>query len=451
MKRIFKKLLLTILVLLPVTVFADMGAPEVKSYKAEIIKEEGADYYNWGVVDNGLIKKGHKDKGTIVEANYEMEQDGVIYIECTDENNNIYYFKSSDIVPVEKELIPDKNIKGISEKKEPEEYKVYQDVEVRKGPSATYESVGKLKKGTIGKYIYYIEESTYIYVEQDGLKGWVDMMNNSVLLHPIDGKILVTGNDIKTDCGTIPLNSIFTSNWKTTNWDAVSNNGGSLIEYNKCETFLPTFKNSEIAYVNDFSEYYVMTGKDIEVYESVNSKKVVGTIPKGSIITKNGYTTENGPGSIYLEYNDIKGWVNGIYYMNDEEAIQNIYPASPEFDKNVLEELKNNLEKEVKIDYKEDSKEETKEDEEEKEEKEDKKEDSKEKKEDKKAKTGNTNDTITMCCIAAVAFALGAIVAIVLVNKNKKDSKKEEQVTEKVEEKEPVEEPKEESEESKEE
>ena len=69
MKKTFKIVLLMLIAILPVIVKADMAAPGLLDYEAIVVKEGGADYYEWKGIDAGYVKVGHLDKDTVITVN----------------------------------------------------------------------------------------------------------------------------------------------------------------------------------------------------------------------------------------------------------------------------------------------------------------------------------------------------------------------------------------------
>ena len=359
MKKILKAFLLTTL-FVPTIVNADMSAPTTITYTGEVVKEEGIDCYDYDV-NNGfkMVKQGHLDKGTKIETYYEIKVDGIKYVDTTIEECS--YIKSSDIVPIGGAVKT--TAEGVEKLDKPTEFMVIVDeVEVREGPSGSYKVVGTLKKGYKGTYSYYI--SSNIYVEEDGLKGWVNMLDKQVLTKGTD---LITTYDVDTECGLIPASTIITNVWYATAWD-----GEALIKYNGKECYVPAF-HSEMFYSFYDKAYTYTATESFKLYEKTDGKTVVAEVPKGATVktlAKIGGVSYGAPE--YVEYNGVKGWNISSNVENEPVPTEDIAPT-PE----LVEEKKSN--------------------------------------------SLDTMTIIIICCIVAVTSALTAIVTIVLVNKKKKN------------------------------
>ena len=382
MKKIFSIILLTIL-LIPVTVKADMGAPEVLNYTAIVIRDTGVDFYS--EVGKEPKKAGHLDKDEKVEVQYELTDDGVTYLFACQEDAECFYVDSSYVLPENKEVSPDH--KGVYKYSEPVEFFINADeVEVRKGPSISYESVGKLVKGYKGKTSY-IASSHYIYVETDKIKGWVEMLGEAVFKKSSRNLIAVT--DVLTKCGVIPANTIIDDVWDATAWD-----GTSKIKYNGCEDIVRTFRSSEFYYISQPIEETAY--EDGKIYETGELKKELVSIPKDSKMQVMGRSGNGGQTDVlYVEYNGVKGYYASNSYvelMNE----QNANPQKPEPVEPTPEPIEPTPEPAEDIEPIE-PKEDTKE-----------------------SKGMDTLTIVIICCVSAIAIALAAVTTIVLINKKKK-------------------------------
>lgn len=384
MKKLLKVLLLIVLII-PVIAKADMGAPEIIEYEAVVVKEGGVDYY-W-YEGNEYQVSGHLDKETKVRVFFDSINDGITYLyACKNDDEPCFYVKAIDVLPQEGPVSPEQS--QVHKLSEPNEFWVVVDeVEVREGPSAAYKSVGTLKKGYKGKYRYIL--SSHIYVEEDGLKGWVEMINKQVLTKSHSNYIVKY--NLKTECGTIPENTIVESPWAATAWDGVS-----LIKYKDCETYVNTFKSSVLYSIryDYYQEIVVGTGK---IYETARMEKSLATVPEKSTIVYLSSGDVGGPTTRYVEYNGVKGWfIEDQYY---EEAKANLPANEP------IEEKPSEIPVEVPTEQPTEPIETTGET---------KKDDSKE------SKGLDTLTIVLMCVIGALAIALAAVITIVLVNKKKK-------------------------------
>lgn len=387
MKKIFKGLLLFLLVLFPAIVKADMSAPSLLEYEATVISENGADCYDYS---GDYHVASHLEKGEKVTVRYEMDEDGITYFGINADNDECHYVQSKDLMPTNE--IVDLNNQNVVKLDSASKFLVYADeVEVRKGPSVSYEVVGKLKKGTIGNYLYEIIESSYIYVEANGIKGWVDTIDKKVLT---PSSQFILGDDFESDCGIIPANTIIKDGWDTSKWDM-----STLVNYNGCETFIRTFKEKYIVPLIEPKQ--TKTSQELTIYETATAQKEISKIPAGeqikvlSYAAANSHPTENDKAYSYVEYGDIKGWV--LYkasYWDWEDSTSNF--EDEVYGDNVLLDPEYTVEEEEKSETIGEIEPVAS---------------------DKKI---NTFDLIIMCVVVAFAVALGAIITLVLVNKKKK-------------------------------
>ena len=409
MKKILK-LLLAIIMFVPFIAKADMGAPTVRSYKAVVIKAEGITKY-----DDDLSKDGTLAKDSVVEVEYEIKEKGVVYLSVTmedDEDYNYFFVKAEDVVPLEKEVDP--GDKMVDKLEKSTEFKVFakDGVDVRKGPSASYEKVGHLDQGTTGKYRYFIDESSYIYVDVAGVTGWVDQIDAAVLTKggPVILAEIQNGGDA---CGNIPANTTFDEIWYSIAWDGVA-----IADYNGCQAELSWFKNEDM--VTLLSEPDVeKTLKEVKLYQTPTSKKVLGSIPKGekaTFISDIHYEFDMGPGDMYIyaEYKGVKGWApyKSEYFKSAEEYEE-------DWDDDEDEEEPEIEDEDPVMPYEEPEEEEELEEEEE--EVTEKKHRREEEDEDDEEDSGlDSRDIVIMCCIGAGTFMVGGIITIIFVNRKKK-------------------------------
>lgn len=392
MKKVFKGLLLLLLVLFPAVVKADMGAPMIATYEATVIVEGGTDCKNY---NQDIL---HLDKGEKVIVDYESEdEDGDIYL-GVEYNDTRCYVKSTDVMPTEEAM--DLSNKAISKLENPPKFLVYADeVEVRKGPSVSYEVVGKLKKGTIGKYLYEVYESSYIYVEAGEVKGWVDIIDKKVLT---ESDQFILGVDTESDCGIIPANTIIKDGWDTSKWDM-----SKLVNYKGCETFIRSFKNPSV--VSLIEPVQTKTLKEITLYETSESEptaqKEILKIPAGEqikVLSDYTYSSrlsyEPSDSYFYIEYGDTKGWVlcDNSYYEDDICGNSTILEHNSTLDEEVESKEKDiNLDEEVESGEEDIAPITT-------------------------GKKSSSVDIVITCVVVAFAIALGAIVTLILVNRKKK-------------------------------
>ena len=204
MKNKIKKILLTIIciLILPIVVKADMGAPSSYQYDVVIIDKEGTSLVDWNMKE---ITKIPYD--TTVTVLYEYSMNGELYADI-EYNGKYGYVKLSDTQPLTGELDYSKLEKNTYNKK----YYTIKETDMYKGPSLVY---GKIEDTTIPKG----EELTYTYstfdeaaplwilVKYNGVEGWVysysylemspyeNLECTVVLMAKKDSKLLVATDD----------------------------------------------------------------------------------------------------------------------------------------------------------------------------------------------------------------------------------------------------------------
>ena len=406
MKKIKKFLLLSLILLISVFAYnvkADMGAPKLREIELVVINPDGVDYYDYQ--DNFA---GHLDKDETVYITYEV--DGKYSIGKKVSDNGYEYISSLGNVSkldgfsiVQDEVDPTKIEDDYSITKLDSKEKalvVNEDgVEFFKGPSSIYEKIGNIKKGTELTYEYGIDGEggiTHIYVNYNGKKGWVEVLNGNVYLE--NKTQYVTFADITLSCGVMPKGSIITPTYKTDNWTHKV-----LIEYNGCELLHNTLKDDDLV---SMYPYNSTVSNEITIYKTPDtSSEVLATVPANSdiIVVASTEPMISDKDIKFVKYGDITGYV---------------------FDSNSSFVYKSEVEEQIKINDTVIKKEEPK-----KEEKEDKK------VEDNKKISISLNELIIICSAFAVLLIVTAVVVIILINKKSKNKAVVTETNEKTEEK----------------
>ena len=378
----FLKLFVLLLLVIPFSVYADMGAPEIRPYEVIVTNPNGIDYYdnttNYNV-------KGHLNYNDIVTIQYESSYSVQILI-----NGSYYQLKSTDgLVAVKDNVKPDEELgNGVNKLDSKKKALVNKTggVDILAGPGMGYKKVGHLDKGTIVEYEYDTGYSTvFIYVETNEGNGWLNVLESSVLLE--DGSMYIFSEDYKDTCVTIPKNTILKANYKTDQWSR-----STIFKYENCEVTIKTTGAKNPVHIVPFNG---KTKAELKIYsEASTSSSVIGTIPANSSIVR--YGMEDVPeeefkkyiGTYYVKYNDIKGWIFASY----EEA-EFSYENQVENDLEVTYNPKDDTEsKEVTVT-------ETTE----------------------KANKMSTNTIVIICVIVGISLSVIALGIIVLTNKKKKN------------------------------
>lgn len=398
MKKIFS-LIVALLLFVPIFAKADLGAPEIRKYEAIVVKDGGVDYYKYN--SKGKMElAGHLEKDTKIIIVYEMYQNGTTYLEFQrDESDygSLTYVKLGDVVPADKEVTNKSEGVGKLEKSVDIIVNAKDGVPVRKGPSESYEVVGTLENGTKGLYKYYIEDSAYIYVDINGISGWVNVENGAILENYGDYVVSVP---IKLSCGTVPVGTVLKDVFFTDIWT-----GKSLIKYNDCEELWDSFKKPNLIKLNKVK--YVELLKNAELYDKPKGKSSEklekGTVLKVLSDTFYGEDFDEQVGNegaynfyVFVEYKGNQYWLKED--CEEDELFKEVEKPADE------------PEEEPEEDPKEDE-----------EDKPSKKKKDKDDDEDEDEML-DSRTIVIICVVAGVAFALGALMTIILVNKRKKQN-----------------------------
>lgn len=396
--KIIRRIILFLAIILSVlwieAVHADMSAPELREFEIVVINPDGVDYYDYKGTTIGHLNKGdivivlYEYNGTYTIGKKEINQYG------REVNKNLGDIKSlKGFSIVQEEVDPTKlsDDKSITKYDTSRKARIYasEGVDIYKGPSDVYEKVGHIKKDVVLTYDYSVNSiaggTTHIYVNYNGVKGWVEILDSKVLIQNDTQYIFST--DVTSECGTVPRNSVTTPNYKTDAWSH-----DTLFEYNGCEFIHDTFRDEEIY---DIYAYNQVTAKEVTLYEYADtSSNVVATIPKGTEVTVLASKDSLGDPDyvMYIKYNDTKGWALGTGEIFD-------YGKKPEI---------NEDEPEIKV---EDTIE---------------VEESPVPTEEPITKTPGLTTFIILCTSGTGFLVITALVIIILVNKSKKDKKEEE-------------------------
>lgn len=329
--KILKRIILFLAIILSVLwieiAHADMGAPELREFEIVVINNNGVDYYDY----KGDIK-GHLDKNDTVLVLYEYDGQYTIGKKASrngyEFNETIGYINSLDGFSLAEDEVDPTKLPDDASITKYDEYRsaiVYakDGVDVYKGPSDVYDKVGHINKDTVLSYKYAVEtydNVTNIYISNKDVKGWVEILDKKVLIE--NDTQYIFRNDVNTECGTIPKNSITTPKYKTDSWSH-----STLFEYNDCKFLYDAFRDEDVfaVYPNNYK-----TLKDITLYETSDSNsKEVGTVPSGSeiIILSSGDYFNDTQNIKYIKYDELTGWAivddESLEYIseNDEKGI----------------------------------------------------------------------------------------------------------------------------------
>lgn len=283
MKKIIY-IVLGVLFLLPLSVKADMGAPEIKHYKATP-KSGVAKYYDYDLNEKGTIPAD-----AVIEVYYEYKKNGEVYADA--------YFNDAYVTI---KLSDFKTTDGTKENSKQAIYKAVvfsnNGLDVYAGPSYINEKVGTVS---------YLDEVTaaepeegnaWVYIEKGNVKGYVDTIQGGL-------GTLTRGKRID-----VATSKVYTEYYKLDSWSRFSIMVKDGSNYKKIQTTAPEFTLGE------------RTTKQVcNVYSSGESgdKDIVGTIPANTAIKPLYAYTVSAYASYYVETDSVKGWVKAEYGTTDD-------------------------------------------------------------------------------------------------------------------------------------
>ena len=190
----------------------------------------------------------------------------------------------------------------------------------------------KIKKETYLKDTRLIEDSNNCYIKSDQFIGGIFDPNTFKITHYDKPKnIVLLSNNIMFHGGpnkdyldsqltlneNIILQSLYSNNY---NWflikyvpNYICNKACDKIScYESCSAN----EKTQIGWININNNNYGIDGDEIIFFPNevniINDNSIIGTIPKGSEITKYYYTYKDNEKIIYVFYNDLKGYVYDI-------------------------------------------------------------------------------------------------------------------------------------------
>lgn len=378
------KYLLFILLMVPCFVKADMAGPLMKPYKMVVINPAGIDYYkqeyDYTKDSYTYTVAGHLNKDQIFKV--EIEYDNYYQIIINDERYALKNLNGTKLVT--DEVDPTKESDEFI-KKTNNRALVYAEngVDIRKGPSNAYDKIGHIKKGEKIEYTYFVGDDeasiACIYVDYNGKKGWVDILEGKVLIE--QKRDFITMEDYKLSDTIIPKNTIVRSYYSTDIWSHKS-----LVEYNNYKELVHRNEKSKLL---EMGPSTVIAKKEFKVYTEANNKGTeVTTIPNNAQFTSLAEYMQRGvkEEQRYVEYQNKKGWIK----ISDWEERELIFDDS---DTDVNENGEETIGDIAP---------------------------SPNKKDEKKTKKQTPEDYTLTYVIIGSSVALAALMVIILVNKKKK-------------------------------
>lgn len=382
-----KKILLFIIslvVLIPCVVLADMGAPMVRPYEAEVTNPNGAVIYENS--NNQYTPTSKKiDYGQTLTV--DMEEAGYIWVSL-DEDNISGFISIKDVTVTDdslKDIWLGEKVDGL----------VLVDSEIKKGPSDAYKSTGDtITAGTKVTVRMINDTSTpWVYIEYNGKKGYANSYEGAIVykweeskeyLIPYEREIRTLVKDGYSEAnivGKIPSYTIVKDPYFTDGWSY-----SMYIDYNGKKGFI-----YNMAAIKNSGNYKLIKNSDI--HESIESdSKVIGKLDAGYIFKDPFIYEDHGECAVFYESEDkkIKGWIT---YLWDEEnePIKKIDDQGNVVEESTTTKVTNNKEKDKEIKL-------------------------------------SKKDYVIMCVIVATSVSLTAIVTSILINKKNKKAVSNEEI-----------------------
>ncbi|MBQ6285211.1 MAG: hypothetical protein IJK67_02740 [Bacilli bacterium] len=313
MKKVFY-VILGILLILPLTVNADMSAPMIERYKAVVTNPNGARLYEYGYdAEDDTATDELVATNVFIPYNKQIEVEGENEdgeTAWTDDYDGFFYLR--DITLVKKDY-------KIDTRKYGEKFTstVLKDTVIKKGPAEIYDSTGvTIKAGeTITLRLVDSEWNPWAYVEYNGIKGFINTMGGTVTYDEVEIE-LITNVMIKlNDKVTIPVNTVLKKDvYNLDPW-----NSKYYVKYNGAAGYI-----NEEEIVSKSDETMEITAlEDLNIYEQANelinkkNLKVIGKLKKGTTF-KTYYYDDYQECTAYYEKDNVKGWIYTEYDYENE-------------------------------------------------------------------------------------------------------------------------------------
>lgn len=294
MKKLFV-IILGIVFMIPITVKADMGPPQIREYKATPKSVDGAKYYN-GIYEMNS-KKGTFSYNTVLTISEETKVNSKVYAYACDKNN-CGYVLLSDLKLSEKPNDLDgyeaKYVGRVFAKK---------GVDVYEGPGYIYEKTGDRIPANADIVVsgYDNNEGTWLKVKYGKITGYVDSDDAAVMVL-YNGLALIQGS-----------NKTVKEFYKSNAWDR-------KIAYKENDEYIIVDELYEFNGEFKYTKTEFKATKELDLYkkfEYSESRETVGTIKKGDTVKFIYDASYQGTASYYVEVNGKKGWIETDYQEID--------------------------------------------------------------------------------------------------------------------------------------
>ena len=308
-----KVLFLVVMFIFPLIVFADGAGPYVKEYEVYVSNPAGAKAYDYNGKETGEVFP----VDTTFKVYMEEIINGVYYVDVM-YKDDYYLCKSSDLSLKKDFAIPDEDT---WRSETPIKLYTYTNGGyLYKGPSKKYDKVmsSEIPVGTILTYEY--ETYGWAYVTYNNEKGWVFIYQKDDRSNPYDDNTSfakLTDETVFTLPGTSLLDDNGKEIEKINDFTEVRINYylGYLNAWPGATQYNVNYKG-KVGWIyataekndNDDTLYFF---KDVDLFETTNSKKKIGTIPKNTEIKYDYYVNnyQDAP-TYYLTYNGKTGSIS---------------------------------------------------------------------------------------------------------------------------------------------
>lgn len=325
--------LMTTLILLPLSVKADMGVPEIQPYEAYITNPDGINVECY-------------------EGNYTLKLDEVVKVISEFDNDvNIEYknhycstnISINDIKPIIEEYKPEEHIDELKKLNNPRKIKIIKEngVELYSGPSSAFKKITTVPKDVELTYSYSSGNDNgikpvWLYATYKGKSGWIKTGQGAdgehyLLFHfnnqlPIfEDTNLITKDNQEI---LVPKNTVFNEGYMTHEKFGSTMNISNLyyVEYNNIygEIQFAGLKYSKKIKLNkshilyDISDYDYKDNPDGTPIITMKGNKIA-TIPEGAELSYNIAIEDYTFAIAYIEYEGKKGWILLEYNLDDNE------------------------------------------------------------------------------------------------------------------------------------
>lgn len=331
MKKIISLILTSILVL-PVFVHADMGAPQIDPYEAVIKNENGVicKYYDYG---EHTIQIPYDTKVKVI---YEYESDNTLTSEIEYENHQCS-INTKDLMPFLSKLIPEEHLDKVFKEENLRTAKILSKtgVAVHTGPSQAYEKIGTIPYETKLEYLYSSgtdgtdSNPLWIYIKYNNIEGWISTDNYNIGLYTLN-ELLIPDKTKITDTIFGDQKTLGTIEAFTTlkeYYSLSSSIGNYYVEYNGINGFIYA------PYVNVLeTEKTIKLEKKAYIYDSINDleQNKIKEVPARTELQYKYVIYGNGDDYYYITYQGITGWMLVTYYDDSTEEEQTTNPIEEE-------------------------------------------------------------------------------------------------------------------------